>query len=335
MPWKGEKDPYRIWLSEVILQQTRVEQGQNYYLRFIQKYPTIRALAAANDTDVFKIWEGLGYYSRCRNMLETARYIYKEKNAVFPNSFKEIIALKGIGPYTAAAISSFAFNLPHPVIDGNVIRVISRFFGVDDLVDSSLGKEKISSLAEKLINRKDPGVYNQAIMDFGATVCTPRNPRCSQCPLSKNCIAFTHNRVEELPRKGKKQPPRKRYFHYLVVIKDNKVYIREREAGDIWRHLHEFLLLETDKMYPAKSVFTKCQELLPPNFSEAVVLYSSEEFKQQLSHQQIHARFIILTSVKEFNLPGFISVPIKSLPRFAFPGIINKWLSTRPFNQIS
>ena len=203
MPWKGEKDPYKIWLSEVILQQTRVEQGWGYYERFITKYPTIKQLAKAKDEDVFKLWEGLGYYTRCKNVLFTARFITKELKGKFPRTYEEILLLKGVGPYTAAAISSFAFDLPYAVVDGNVFRVLSRVFGIAIATDSTDGKKKFTQLAGTVLDRKEPGAYNQAIMDFGATVCKPFAALCSSCIQQKICIAHQEGKVDQLPFKEK------------------------------------------------------------------------------------------------------------------------------------
>jgi len=185
MPWKGEKDPYKIWLSEIILQQTRVEQGLEYYNRFVKVFPEINKLAKAPDKKIFKLWEGLGYYTRCRNLITTARFIVKEKKGVFPQTYEEIISLKGVGPYTAAAISSFAFNLPHAVVDGNVYRVLSRVFGIKKPVDSTEGKKYFNGLANELLSKEQPGIYNQAIMDFGAIICKPSSPLCTACVFRK------------------------------------------------------------------------------------------------------------------------------------------------------
>ena len=195
MPWKGEKDPYRIWLSEIILQQTRVEQGLSYYNNFIRTFPDIHKLAKAQDTTIFKLWEGLGYYTRCRNLIATARYISKELKGKFPSSYEDILALKGIGPYTAAAISSFAFNLPHAVVDGNVFRVLARIFGIDIPVDSAAGKNFFTILANELLDAKQPGLFNQAIMDFGAVQCKPAAPLCTTCVFKKTCAAFLQNKI--------------------------------------------------------------------------------------------------------------------------------------------
>ena len=217
MPWKGEKDPYKIWLSEIILQQTRVEQGLAYYTNFIKTFPTVHQLAKAPDEKVFKLWEGLGYYSRCRNLLATARFISKELKGKFPDNYESIKALKGIGPYTAAAISSFAYNLPHAVVDGNVFRVLARVFGISKSIDSTEGKKQFTVLAEELLDKNHPGLYNQAIMDFGAVICKPAAPLCDTCVFKKECYAFRHNKVNALPVKEKKINIKKRWFYYLVL----------------------------------------------------------------------------------------------------------------------
>ena len=246
MPWKGEKDPYRIWLSEIILQQTRVEQGLDYYNNFTRVYSDIHKLAAAPDDQVFKLWEGLGYYTRCRNLIHTARYISKELDGKFPDNYVDIKALKGIGPYTAAAISSFAFNLPHAVVDGNVFRVLARIFNIKIPVDTTQGKKFFSELAEKLLDRNEPAQYNQAIMDFGAIICKPVNPACEQCVFNKECYAFQNGVVDQLPVKEKKIRIKTRWFYYLVLEHKNKLYIRQRQGKDIWQQLFEFPLLESD-----------------------------------------------------------------------------------------
>ena len=203
MPWKGEKDPYKIWLSEIILQQTRVEQGLAYYNRFISTYPTVFDLAKAKDQTVFKLWEGLGYYNRCRNLLATAKEIVKTFNGKFPNDYETLLTLKGVGPYTAAAIASFAFNAPHAVLDGNVFRVIARYEGIDVPTDTTAGKKIFETRAAALLDKKRAGLYNQAIMDFGATVCKPMAPNCNACPLQKTCVAHATAQVNQIPIKEK------------------------------------------------------------------------------------------------------------------------------------
>ena len=233
MPWKGEKDPYRIWLSEIILQQTRVEQGLAYYQRFIQTFPTIHDLANAPEKEVFKLWEGLGYYTRCKNLLATAVYISKELNGQFPATYSSILALKGIGPYTAAAIGSFAFNLPHAVTDGNVLRVLSRYFGISTPIDTTEGKKRYDLLAEALLDKQQPGIYNQAIMDFGAVICKPQQPLCPVCPQQKECVALATGNVKLLPVKEKQLVKKTRWFYYLVVQVKDEVLLNKRTGKDI------------------------------------------------------------------------------------------------------
>ncbi|MDQ6813597.1 MAG: A/G-specific adenine glycosylase, partial [Bacteroidota bacterium] len=223
MPWKGEKDPYKIWISEIILQQTRVTQGLAYYNNFIKEFPTLKSLAEASDQGVFKIWEGLGYYSRCKNLLFTARHIYKNLDGKFPETYENILKLKGIGPYTAAAISSFAYGLPHAVVDGNVFRVLSRFFGEATPIDSSKGKETFSALAATLLYKKDSAAFNQAIMDFGATICKPQIAECQACILQSECVAYNHGLVNKLPVKEKRLIKRKRFFTYFIFIVNDGV----------------------------------------------------------------------------------------------------------------
>src|SRR6202012_1293228 len=248
MPWKGEKDPYRIWLSEVILQQTRVEQGWAYYENFLTAFPTVHDLAIAPEQKVFKLWEGLGYYNRCRNLIATAKKIDSDYRGIFPSTYDEILALKGIGPYTAAAIASFAFNLPHAVVDGNVTRVLSRYFGITTPIDTTAGKKLYAELADSLLDKDQPDVYNQAIMDFGATVCLPRNPLCTTCVQNIDCQAWLHGWTGRLPVKEKSIQKKQRWFYYFIIeVGDDKVYIHQRTGKDIWEDLFEFVLREKDE----------------------------------------------------------------------------------------
>ena len=342
MPWKGEKDPYKIWLSEIILQQTRVEQGLNYYNKFIKTFPDVHQLAKAKDSKVFKLWEGLGYYTRCRNLIATARYISKELNGKFPNTYEAIKALKGIGPYTAAAISSFAFNLPNAVLDGNVFRVLARVFGIDKPIDSTEGKKYFSALANELLDKKQPGLFNQAIMDFGAVVCKPVAPLCSSCIYKKKCSAFINNRVNELPVKEKKIIIRKRWFYYLlfeyknepdpsIKTQDYRVAIRQRTGKDIWRDLYEFPLIESAKELGEKSILQQAENkkwLLKKNYE---VLDVSPLFKQQLSHQLIAGRFIKLRVTQKPKMEkDWIWVVKNKAGRYAFPQFINQYLRGNP-----
>jgi A/G-specific adenine glycosylase len=324
MPWKGETDPYRIWLSEIILQQTRVEQGVAYYHRFIAAFPTVRALAAAPETQVFKLWEGLGYYTRCKNLIETARVITDKYAGVFPSAYADILQLKGIGPYTAAAIASFAFNDCKAVVDGNVQRVLSRYFGISTPVDSAAGRLLYARLAQSLIDTTSPGVYNQAIMDFGAVICKPRNPLCEVCVQRVDCQAFNHGFVNQLPIKEKTLVRRSRWFYYYVVRHNKGVYIRKRGAGDIWENLHEFLLIEVDD--PTKDPTSVSLSGILHGASYEVQ-HTSEFHAQQLTHQRIHGRFveIILSAPVELG-SEYRLVPNVELSQYAFPRLINIYL---------
>jgi A/G-specific adenine glycosylase len=327
MPWKGEKDPYRIWLSEIILQQTRVEQGLNYYNNFIRSYPTVHQLAKAPDEKVFKLWEGLGYYTRCRNLLVTARFISNDLKGKFPGRYEDIVALKGIGPYTAAAISSFAFNLPHAVVDGNVFRVLSRIFGIELPIDSTEGKKIFTTLAEELLDKKQPGIYNQAIMDFGAVICKPAAPLCTTCVFNKHCHAFIHNRVQDLPVKEKKIRVRTRWFYYLVLEYENEIAIRQRTGKDIWQQLYEFPLIEEDHEQVQKIILQKAEKmglLLKKNYQ---IVQLSGIFRQQLSHQLIAGQFIKLSIKKKPpEEHGLLWLRKEQFKKYAFPQFINQYL---------
>jgi len=327
MPWKGEKDPYKIWLSEIILQQTRVEQGWAYYNRFVSTFPNIKKLATAPEEKIFKLWEGLGYYTRCKNLIATAKFIAKEKQGKFPDSYEEILSLKGIGPYTAAAIASFAFNLPHAVVDGNVFRVLSRFFSIDIPVDSSSGKKTFTELAEKLLDKKQPGIYNQAIMDFGATVCKPQKPLCSICPLKNRCVALLEGKIDLLPVKDGKMIKKQRWLYYLIVAYNGKIYVRKRGAKEIWENLYEFVLLETDRSFSfeeiKKSKFLK--NIAGKNKSD--ILHVSKIYKQQLTHQTIHGGFIQLKVNDPLSLRDYKAVTYKELVKLAFPKFITGYLA--------
>jgi A/G-specific adenine glycosylase len=328
MPWKGEKDPYKIWLSEIILQQTRVEQGLAYYQRFIAKYPTVIHLAQGKEDAVMKLWEGLGYYSRCRNLLVAARFIVNELKGVFPNKYESILQLKGVGPYTAAAIASFGFNLPYAVVDGNVFRVLARVFGIHTPIDSTEGKKQFNELAQQLLDKKQAGLYNQAIMDFGATVCKPATPLCYECPFQKNCVAFRDNVVSTLPVKSKKLKIKKRWFYYLVLKHKNELAIQSRTAKDIWQGLHEFPMIETNKATTIEKIKATALEkgLWPVNNSYQLVNISPI-YKQALSHQLIEARFIeIVISQKPIQTSPIKWVLVRNIGKYAFPQIINQYL---------
>ena len=333
MPWKGEKDPYRIWLSEIILQQTRVEQGLRYYKNFIRTFPDVHRLAKAPEEKVFKLWEGLGYYTRCRNLIATAKFISKDLKGKFPDNYNDILSLKGVGPYTAAAISSFAFNLPHAVVDGNVFRVLARVFGVKTPVDSTEGKKFFSALAGELLDKKQPGPYHQAIMDFGATVCKPAAPLCTNCIFRKYCSAFIHIKVNELPVKGKKITIRKRWFYYLVLEYKNKVAVRRRTAKDIWQGLYEFPLIETGKQTGLKDLLLQGEKNKWLEKKQYEVMHSSSLQKQQLSHQLIHGQFIRIRLRKKPQHTDWSWTTASATGKLAFPRFINHHLNKLPDEQ--
>lgn len=297
MPWKGEADVYRIWLSEIILQQTRVAHGRQYYERFVATFPTVHALAQAPLDAVYKLWEGLGYYSRCKNLHATARYISQERGGVFPNTYEELLQLKGVGPYTAAAIASFGFGLPYAVVDGNVYRVLSRFFGDATPTDSTAGKKRFATLAQQCISTRRPAAYNQAIMDFGATVCTPDQPLCGSCPLRTRCRAYAAGTQHLLPVKEKQVRQKNRWFVYYIIQQQGRFAVQQRTGADVWQHLYEFPLQEcTEAQW--KQLLSKARRqglsappAMPGNYRSLGVTAPAV---QKLSHQTIHAFAVLL-----------------------------------------
>ncbi|MCB0642897.1 MAG: A/G-specific adenine glycosylase [Phaeodactylibacter sp.] len=330
MPWKGETDPYLIWLSEIILQQTRVEQGWAYFLKFKNTFPTVHDLAAAAEQDVLKLWEGLGYYSRARNLHHTAQHISRQLNGRFPDSYEGILQLKGVGPYTAAAISSFAFGLPHAVVDGNVYRVLSRIFGIATSIDTTAGKQAFSTLAQDLLDPEAPGIYNQAIMDFGATQCTPKSPACGTCPFTSDCIAQQQQRQEELPVKSKKLQKRDRFFHYLILEnKAGEIWIRQRGDGDVWQGLFDFPLIESPQLHTELEALGQEDPWVKVLKDKAVKLKRrSRTFKQTLSHQHIWAHFFELQYEGRIALEalGATRIPRKNIQNYPKPKIVDLYL---------
>ena len=327
MPWKGEKDPYKIWLSEIILQQTRVEQGLDYYNRFVAAFDNIEQLARAPQTKVFKLWEGLGYYSRCKNLLATAKTIAATYKGKFPQAYDEILALKGIGPYTAAAIASFAFNQPYAVVDGNVFRVLSRYFGIREPIDSTAGKKLFTTLADELLDKKQPGIYNQALMDFGAVICKPQQPLCAICPLKGRCIAYLKGIINELPIKEKSIQKRNRWFYFVIAEHSGKVYVRKRGPKDIWENLYEFILEETTQAIPKEQIteLPSFKKLLGKNKFEIIAV--SKDYRQQLTHQTIHGQFIRISLKKPLKADGYRVVDARQLKKLPFPKLITAYLT--------
>lgn len=308
LPWKNEIDPYKIWISEIILQQTRAQQAEKYYKNILEKYPTIIHLANASQNELYSAWQGLGYYSRCRNMHHTAQIIAQLYDGKFPSEYQKIRDLKGIGNYTAAAIASFAFGLPYAVADGNVVRILSRYFGISTSFHTSKGKKEFEELAQSLLPKKKNASYNQAMMDIGATICKPQMPLCQNCPLQTNCFAFKHSKQKDFPTKKIKKELKERYFQFMVFQFKNNVYIRKRTEKDIWQNMYCFHTIEIKD----KNEFMKIDE---DNF---------QYFTQQLTHQKIFAHFTIIDIENEFHIKNLAleKVAIKNLKNFAFPKII-------------
>jgi A/G-specific adenine glycosylase len=298
LPWRNTTDPYIIWLSEIILQQTRVEQGMPYFYRFAEAYPTVSDFASASEDDILKHWQGLGYYSRGRNMHTTAQMVMEEYGGYFPKKYDELIKLKGIGEYTAAAISSFADNEAKAVVDGNVFRVLSRYFGIAEPINTNRGRKDFTELANQLIDQNQAGLSNQAMMEFGSLLCRPKNPHCVRCPLSLSCIALKEGTVAELPAKLKNQKARNRYFNYFVLIKDSQILLNKRGAGDIWQNLHDLPLIETQEGISEHDL--KVHSSFTRLFGElANVSRVYGPVKHVLSHQKIFAQFFIVKRFEE------------------------------------
>ena len=326
MPWKGEKDPYLIWLSEIILQQTRVQQGWDYYLKFKDAYPRIEDLANAPEDEVMKNWQGLGYYNRARNMHATAKYVTEELDGNFPTTFEAIRALKGVGDYTAAAIASFAFGLPHAVVDGNVIRVLSRFFGIEEPVEKTTTKATINSIADSLLSRSDPAAYNQAIMEFGSTICKPKNAECTTCPVQGYCQAYESQLVEELPRKSRSKAKRKRYFYYIVLKNEDDYWIEKRVSNDIWQGLYQFPLIESDTPLSRIELLDAIGSFQDADIDDSEIEILSEPIKQTLSHQVIIGTFIVCEGHHKRVNSNLLKVTGTELFTFAYPKIIDLFL---------
>ena len=316
LPWRETNDPYAIWLSEVILQQTRIAQGMSYWERFIVQWPTVNDLAAATENEVLKAWQGLGYYSRARNLHTAAQQVVKLGG--FPQTFKELKTLKGVGDYTAAAIASIAFGEPVAVVDGNVYRVLSRYFGIDTPIDSTEGKKVFQALAQSLLPINEPADYNEAIMDFGATQCTPNSPHCSACPLCETCIAFREQRINELPVKSKKVKQRERHFTYLYIEYEGKIAIHQRGAGDIWQGLWEF---------PQEEYLTSSEDSVWK--TEAQLLQKG--VKHILTHQILLADIFLWQPTRRPQLPSeFIWIEKQDLENYALPRLIEILLKAVP-----
>jgi A/G-specific adenine glycosylase len=332
LPWRKTKNPYKIWMSEIILQQTRVQQGLPYYQKFISTYPTIQSLALANEDEVLNLWQGLGYYSRARNMLKTANVINQEYKGSFPTSYNDLLKLKGIGEYTAAAIASFSFNEPVAVVDGNVYRVLSRLFDIETPIDSGEGKKAFRFLADEVLDKANPATFNQAIMEFGALQCTPKKPDCNNCVLNGACLSRENGTISQRPVKKKKSAAKERFFVYKIFLDENKTLIQKREEKDIWQGLYEFPLEEFGDAKKQMEYIQSCK---------GKTLYCSSEITHILSHQRIKTFFIYLKleKKKEPLKQGVLSVSVNELYRYPVSVLTENFLKKTksltffPFDQ--
>ena len=327
LPWRLTKDPYCIWVSEIILQQTRVIQGIPYYYKFIAHFPDVHALAEAPEDQLLKVWEGLGYYSRARNMHTAAKTIVSLHNGIFPDSYEAVIQLKGIGEYTAAAIVSIAFGMPYPVVDGNVYRFLSRFLGITEEMDTSPGKKRVLQIATELMDIDHPGMHNQAMMEFGALCCVPSNPDCYNCPVQDGCFAFQHKMTEKLPARKKRMPKRIRYFYFCIPEDEQCIIIEKRSGKDIWKNLYQPPLFESDHALTENEILLNSLLKNLTQESEEALVEISPEYLHNLTHQQIRARFITITLPRIFS-NNHTRIPVKKreMHTFAFPVLIKNFL---------
>ncbi|TYA52959.1 A/G-specific adenine glycosylase [Formosa maritima] len=324
LPWRETKDPYKIWLSEIILQQTQIKQGLSYYEAFTDKYPTVFDLANATESDVLKLWQGLGYYSRARNLHATAKYIVNNLNGKFPNTYEKLLKLKGIGDYTASAIASICFNEHTAVLDGNVYRFLSRYYGIDTPINTSKGFKIFKALAQDILDKDNPAEHNQAIMDFGSRQCSPTNPDCMFCLFNQTCVAFREDKILKLPQKIKAKKPVNKYFNFLVFVSDSSSTILEkRQENGIWKNLYQFPLIETKKTASLNTFQSALKNnSLTSNLDFKVSLYNEIEIVHKLSHQHLHTKFWIITT-KKLPVPG---IPIKNIKDYAVPVLIEKFI---------
>ena len=331
LPWREISDPYKIWISEIILQQTRVNQGMSYYFRFTERFPTVKELANATEDEVLKYWQGLGYYTRARNLHKAAKQIVSNFNGIFPTQHADILKLAGIGDYTAAAICSFAYNQPYAVVDGNVYRVLSRIFGIETAIDTNSGKKEFALLAQDLLSLSEPGLHNQAIMDFGAILCTPTSPGCENCTLQSICRAFERNMIMQLPVKSQKTKVTNRYFNYLHIEFQNSTFLQKRTTKDIWQNLYEFPLIETDHLLSSEELLRNEKfKFLFYGIDEVNILKISNPMKHVLSHRVIFAQFVsirisdISEPLKQLN-----NVSTTELDDFPISRLMELFLETR------
>lgn len=325
LPWRVTQDPYRIWLSEIILQQTRVDQGTPYYLKFVNNFPTVYELANASEEEVLKLWQGLGYYSRARNLHATAKTIVNEYAGNFPDTYHELLKLKGVGDYTASAIASICYSLPEPVVDGNVYRVLSRYFGMDKPINSSDGIKYFKKLAREVMNIENIRDYNQGIMEFGAIQCKPKKPYCLHCVLNDSCAALQTDRVHELPVKLKKTKVRNRYFNYLVPLSpDGRTILKQRIGKGIWQNLWEFPLLESKKEISKNQIKQSVKDFLEFKNTSEIYRYNAAPIIHKLSHQHLHTTFWVIKT--DTGVKG--SIPLAELEKYPVPVLVAYFLKT-------
>jgi len=325
LPWRKTHEPYHIWLSEIMLQQTRIEQGLPYYFKFIEAYPTVFDLANAPADEVLKLWQGLGYYSRARNLHETAKHVAFDLDGIFPDSYRGLLKLKGVGDYTASAIASFCYNEPVAVVDGNVYRVLSRIFEIDTPINSSAGIKEFKHLAQELLDKENPATFNQAIMEFGALHCKPQNPKCVTCPFNDKCLALKNNNIGALPVKLKKTKIKKRYFNYLVFdLEGEKTILEQRSGKGIWNGLYQFPLIESEKLIDENELIgLQDFKSIILNSSLEIQLYNEAPIIHKLSHQHLYTRFwLVHTDQLEIN-----SIDLQNIMEYPVPVLIENFLN--------
>lgn len=328
LPWRHTRNPYRIWVSEIILQQTQVAQGLDYYRRFVEQFPTVEALAAATQDDVLKVWQGLGYYSRARHLHESAQLIMERFGGRFPTKYADVLSLKGVGEYTAAAICSFAYRQPYATVDGNVYRVLARYFGLHIPIDTTEGKRLFAQVAQTLLDTRQPDVHNQALMEFGALQCTPVAPRCDDCPLHDHCAALRGQCVDVLPRKQGTKRVRDRYFYYFFILIDDKTFLHQRGAHDVWQGLYEFPLLELARPIGVETLLRKAEvtDLIGNGGYELV--HVSPVKKHVLSHQRIFAQCLTVKCVARTEaLAGYTELPLSALSDFPISRLMDRLIA--------
>jgi len=328
LPWRNTVDPYKIWLSEIMLQQTRVAQGLPYYLKFVTEFPSVNHLAEASEEQVLKLWQGLGYYSRARNLHATAKHVTYVLGSLFPDNYTELKKLKGVGDYTASAIASICYNEPKAVLDGNVFRVLARLYGIDSPINTPEGGKLFSKLSQELIDIKRPDIHNQAIMEFGATHCTPKKPKCETCVFNDKCVALKNDEVGILPVKLKKIKVKKRFFNYLVPIASNgTTMLCKRAEKGIWANLYEFPLIETEGAIEYDELLGKVaqKELLAEPFS--LSMYNEKEIVHKLSHQHIYTRFWIVTTDEKLKP----AIPVSEIDDYPVPVLIANFINEFSF----